>query len=373
MTRQVFDLLVVGSGIVGLAHALAGARRGLRVAVVERDTRCAGASIRNFGFVTVTGQRAGDTWRRARRSRDIWAELAPKAGITVCHEGLWVLAQRPEAGAVLEAFVGTEMGEACRLVTPERLATEAPFLRSENAWGALYSPHELRVESRQAVDQLARWLQLEFGVVFFFGEEVLAIDLPRVVTPRHRLSADRVVVCPGTALTGVAEPFLRPFSLGLTQLQMLRIVPAAPLHLHAAVMSDLSLVRYAGYTGLPEHRPLLERLSHECPDALAAGVHLIAVQSTDGSLVVGDSHHMADQVLPFSRPAIDRIILNECEKVVPIGQYTVTEQWLGWYPVGGSSDALILAPDDTLRVVSVTSGTGASTAFGIAEEVLDAW
>lgn len=373
MTRQVFDLLVVGAGILGLAHALAGARRGLRVAVVERDTRCTGASIRNFGFVTVTGQRAGDTWRRARRSRDIWAELAPKAGITVCHEGLWVLAQRPEAGAVLEAFAASEMGEGCRLVAPERLATEAPFLRSENAWGALYSPHEMRVESRQAVDQLARWLQIEFGVVFFFGEEVLAIDLPKVITPRHRLSADRVAVCPGTALTGVAEPYLRPFSLGLTQLQMLRVMPQVPVQLTAGVMSDLSLVRYAGYTGLPEHRLLLERLSRECPEALSAGVHLIAVQSSDGSLVVGDSHHMADQVLPFSRPEIDRIILGECEKVIRIGQYTVIEQWLGWYPVGGAADALILSPDESLRVVSVTSGTGASTAFGIAEEVLEAW
>ena len=51
------------------------------MAVVERDQRCVGASIRNFGFVTVTGQPAGDTWRRARTSRDIWARVAPEAGI----------------------------------------------------------------------------------------------------------------------------------------------------------------------------------------------------------------------------------------------------------------------------------------------------
>ena len=67
------DLLVVGAGIVGLAHAQAAATRGLRVIVVERDHRCVGASIRNFGFITVTGQPAGDTWRRARISRDVWA------------------------------------------------------------------------------------------------------------------------------------------------------------------------------------------------------------------------------------------------------------------------------------------------------------
>jgi len=69
-----FDVLVVGRGIVGLAHAWAAARLGLRAAVLDRETHAVGASVRNFGFVTVTGQQAGITWRRARRARDLWAE-----------------------------------------------------------------------------------------------------------------------------------------------------------------------------------------------------------------------------------------------------------------------------------------------------------
>src|SRR5689334_1680177 len=66
-----FDLAVIGGGICGLAHALAGVRRGLRVVVIERDARANGASIRNFGFVTVTGQQRGQCWQRAMRSRQV--------------------------------------------------------------------------------------------------------------------------------------------------------------------------------------------------------------------------------------------------------------------------------------------------------------
>jgi glycine/D-amino acid oxidase-like deaminating enzyme len=56
-----YDLAIVGAGILGLAHALAAARQGRRVVVIDREARAIGASVRNFGFVTVTGQSAGPT------------------------------------------------------------------------------------------------------------------------------------------------------------------------------------------------------------------------------------------------------------------------------------------------------------------------
>ena len=74
-TSQSYDLAVVGAGICGLAHALAAARRGKRVVVIDRDAQANGASIRNFGFITVTGQQAGDCWRRAKRSVEVWLAI----------------------------------------------------------------------------------------------------------------------------------------------------------------------------------------------------------------------------------------------------------------------------------------------------------
>jgi glycine/D-amino acid oxidase-like deaminating enzyme len=65
MSSQTYDLAVVGGGVIGLAHAYWAARAGKHVAVVERDRRANGASIRNFGFITVTGQERGDNWRGA--------------------------------------------------------------------------------------------------------------------------------------------------------------------------------------------------------------------------------------------------------------------------------------------------------------------
>jgi D-hydroxyproline dehydrogenase subunit beta len=57
-----------------------------------------------------------------------------------------------------------------------------------------------------------------------------------------------------------------------------------------ALMSDLGLVRYAGYAALAEAAPLRARLEAEQGEHLKHGIHLIVVQSAEGSLILHDVH-----------------------------------------------------------------------------------
>lgn len=372
-----YDLVVVGAGIVGLAHAYIAARRGLSVCVIDKDAACVGASIRNFGFVTVTGQGAGDTWRRARRSREVWGEVAPLAGIDIVHQGLWLAAQRPQALRVLEEFMATEMAEGCELLPPQEAARRAPALRLDGERGpaqaVLHSPHEARVESRTAIAQLARWLAEAHGVAFRFGEQVLEVATPRVRTARATLHAERVAVCTNAELGGLLAERIAPHGLRLCQLHMLRVQPPEGFRLPGSVMGDLSLVRYLGYSRLPAAQALRAQLDVEEAESLAHGIHLIVVQSADGSLVVGDSHHYGPVVEPFADTRVDELILHHLQQALHLPAFHVTQRWLGTYPSSPVTDCLIDAPDDATRLVLVTSGTGASTAFGIAEEVFASW
>src|ERR1700753_4484406 len=115
-----YELAVVGAAIIGMACALAAARRGRRVVVIDRDAQANGASVRNFGFVTVTGQDREHMWRRARRSRDVWREVCAAADIPILQNQLWMMVRRPEATRVLEAFMRTEMAAGvCPLLPHE--------------------------------------------------------------------------------------------------------------------------------------------------------------------------------------------------------------------------------------------------------------
>ncbi len=365
-----YDVAIVGAGIIGIAHAYAAARRGKRVVVIERDPRANGASIRNFGFVTVTGQERGHSWGLARATRDVWAEVAPQAGIAVEQKGLVLTLRRAEAVAVAEAFLATEMGEGCALLGAAAFRERYGEIAAADALGALVSSHEVRVESRTALPKLASWLAAAHGVTFMTETAVFGVAPPRIETSRGVVEAETAIVCPGEDFVTLFPERIAAYGPRKCRLSMLRL--ASPgFALPAPVMSDLSMVRYAGYAALPEAAALRARLEVEQAAHLAHGVHLIAVQSADGSLVVGDSHHYGDLPGPFAPTEAEACILDEFERATGMKPPPVIERWVGIYPVAEGRTYFIDAPADDVRVVMVTSGTGASTGFGIAERTME--
>jgi FAD dependent oxidoreductase TIGR03364 len=364
-----FDLAVVGAGIVGLATALAGVRRGLRVAVIDRDAQANGASVRNFGFITVTGQQRGRMWQWARRTREVWREVCTAADIPVLHSGLWMLVRRPESVQVLEEFLQTEMAEGCRLLSAVEARRRWPQLPAPDLMAVLESTIELRVESRSAIPRLAAWLAQTHGVTFLRNTSVLEITVPGVRTSRGELQADRVAVCPGDDFNGLYAERLASYSLTRCKLQMLRL--AAPgFTLPGAIMSDLGLGRYAGYAALGAAEPLKARLEREQPEHIEHGIHLIVVQSADGSLVVGDSHHYSITPDPFAPDAVSELILEEFQTALGIAPPPVLERWVGTYASAADRPVLFDVPDPNVRIAIVTCGAGASTGFAIGEEIV---
>ena len=364
LSSATYDLVVVGAGIIGLAHAYVAARSGLKVCVVDRDSKAVGASIRNFGFITVTGQQRGEFHTLTSRTAQVWREAATRFDLPVMHNGLYMCARRPEAEAVLDAFLATEMGAGCRILRPQ----DVGFPLTGNVRSVLHSPHELRVESRDALPRLVKGMAEAWGVDFFFDTQVIDVVEGRVHTQRGDLHGRQIVVCPGDVLSGVYQDRLKRYGLGRSKLQMLRLENPG-YRLPGAVMSDLGLLRYLGYAELPEAQALKRVVETEQAQHLRDGVHLIVVQSDDGSLVVGDSHDYADPASPFSYEAIDQLILDEYRHVLGEAP-AVRERWIGTYTIAPDRQFIIDTPAENVRLVVVTCGAGASSSFALAEKTL---
>jgi D-hydroxyproline dehydrogenase subunit beta len=363
-----FDLAIVGAGIIGLSCARAAALKGLRVIVIDRDAQSNGASVRNFGFVAATGQERGTAWTRARRTCAIWEEVARQADIPILQRGLWMTARRPEALPVLEAFLKTEMGEGCTILSRAAARACCGEIVNEQVQAVLRSSVDLRVESREAIPKIAAWLAARLGVVFLRQTTVLSAAPPRIETSRGVVEAGAVVVCPGDDMVSLYPDRIAKYQVSRCKLQMLRLADPG-FRLPSTLMSDLGLIRYPGYAALAEAAPLRARLEAEQGEHLRHGIHLIVAQSADGSLIVGDSHHYAATPDGFADERIDQLILDEFAAATGRSPPAVRERWIGTYAAADRT-MFMDAPARDVRLVMITSGSGASTGFAIGEEVM---
>src|SRR5215470_17959926 len=126
MSTSKLDVIVVGAGIVGLAHAYAAAKRGYKVALFERTNPAVGASIRNFGQVWPVGK-YGPLFQRALKSREIWLEISHAADLYCLECGSLHLTYHDDEMAVLEEFYSSfpEAREFCQLLTPVEVAEKS--------------------------------------------------------------------------------------------------------------------------------------------------------------------------------------------------------------------------------------------------------
>jgi FAD dependent oxidoreductase TIGR03364 len=262
----------------------------------------------------------------------------------------------------------TEMGDGCHWVDVKQAQRQWPWLQPGMA--LLHSPHECRVESRDAIPRLSHWLEHSLGVDFYWNTAVTSVHLPQISTSRGSLRAEYCVVCPGNDLNALFPNWLAQAGIRQCTLQMMRVSPGQAIELPGALMSDLSLVRYEGYGDLPEAAALKVRLQAEQAAHLQQGIHLIVVQSADGSLVVGDSHVYGDAEQPFASAATEDLIMDEFHQVFNLPKARVTERWVGSY---ASAHDVVYKVQPSLGVALgvVTGGTGASTSFAFARELLD--
>jgi len=361
---------IVGAGILGLAHAWAAVKRGHQVQVFERDSAALGASVRNFGLGLMIGQPQGELLELARESRALWLELLPAIKAWHKAEGSLIVAQDAAQWQVLEAFHAaageayqTELLGAAQL----QAQTQAPGVQG---LGALFSPHEIALESRCAIPAFAAWLAEQHGVEFHFDTLVHVIERPHLHTSRGLFDAEEVIVCSGHEYQQLYPEVFAQTQLRRCRLQMLRL--AAPgLQLGPALLTGLSCLHYPSFAQQAALQAPLEALHAHVqatqPALMANGIHLIVQQvGEQGELVVGDSHHYGGTPSPFQSEAVDELLLELVRAVLP-RPLRVLERWQGVYGSGPRAYERFEAEPGVHGLV-MGSGIGMSVGLALAEQ-----
>jgi FAD dependent oxidoreductase TIGR03364 len=359
------DLLVVGAGIVGLAHAVHALARGLSVAVVERNDHAIGASVRNFGHGCFTAQ-SGDALRYAMAARGSWLALAKDAGVWLTDAGTVVAARAEDEYAVLEDFAAAR-GDQVVLLSSAEVSDRVPI--SDDVIGGAWFPLDIRVDPRTAVSSIAGWLA-EQGVRFHWATNVHAIEPDGVSTSRGWLAARHIVVAVGHNVDRYFPELAAEHGIQRCSLHMLSVANPHQHRIDPAVLTGFSLLRYDGFAVSPALESVRARLLATRPDLIEAGLNLMFTQRPNGDLILGDTHSYASTADPFNREDFDSTILTAVADLLGVSQLNVVQRWQGMY-ASAPEPFLVAAPAQQIRVVSVTTGIGMSTALGLAPEVLE--
>lgn len=368
-----YDVAIVGAGIIGLSHAYAAAKRGLNVLVCERTDRPLGASIRNFGFGVVMGQREGEMLSLAQSSRKIWGNWAEQAGFLARSQGSLLIARNQLESAVLESFVATKAkkyGYDCELLTEQQIHQlyDGQFSRYSTI---LHGKEDRVVFSREAIPSIVAYLAAMTNVTMSFSTLVKEVDgeSGRLNTTQGQFQADKIIVCSGHDYQTLLSEALAKLDPVVCRLQMLRVKPKQPIALQHAVFTGLSCTHYDAFRDLPATEALRIAMENDYPEYVKHGIHLLITPTPYGDLIVGDSHEYSQYPQPFSNEEIDDILLSLVTEVLDT-EVSVVERWAGEYGSRGSEPYSMIHVDNNLMAVLMRTGLGMSVGPALGEKVI---
>ncbi|MBV8842371.1 MAG: TIGR03364 family FAD-dependent oxidoreductase [Bryobacterales bacterium] len=367
------DLAVAGSGIMGLAHAYAAAKQGLKVVVFERSPRASGASVRNFGLIWPIGQPHGRMYELAMRSRAIWIEVLEQARLPYRAEGSLHAVYRDDEAAVAREFaeISPGLGFDCAWLDADRTLSRSHALKPAGLLGSLWSPTEVTVDPRLTLRALPDFLHERLGVEFRFGHAVRAIDLHIVETGTDRWTVNQAIVCSGDDFETLYPELLRTSGLTRVKLQMLRTRPQpGKWRLGPALCAGLTLRFYKSFQVCEALPALRERIANETPEYDRWEIHGLVSQTAEGELTLGDSHEYGEAVDIFNKEEIDCLMLRYISTFLAAPDLSIAQRWHGVYAKHPEHPFLILKPAPNVRIVTSPGGAGMTLSFGIAAETI---
>ncbi|WP_053991541.1 TIGR03364 family FAD-dependent oxidoreductase [Mangrovimonas sp. TPBH4] len=371
-----YDVIIVGGGVLGTFHAYHAKRKGLKVAILEKDQFPQGATVRNFGQVVPSGMNT--KWQNfGRESLEIYKDIQSKFDISIRQNGSVYLASNDEEVALIEEL--SEINKAnqysSKLLTKGQCLTNYSGLRSDYVQAGLFFPEEVTVEPLTMINRLHAFLKSEGMDIFFKSKVVTCEEVNGEVKLRTStneiFTASKVIICNGSDFQTLYPKMFAESDLVVSKLQMMSTKPQANYTLKGSVLTGLSIRRYEGFEECKSYKEIKAK---EDKDALEKkwGVHVLFKQAMDGSVIIGDSHEYADAAnmddLGFDlNMDIDNFIIQEAKKIIDLPNYEIQHRWFGMYSQCKTSDIYQNTIGENIHVVTGIGGKGMTGSAGFSK------
>jgi len=377
MAPKHFDLIVVGSGVLGTFHALSAAKKGLKVLLTEKDNYPISATVRNFGQVVPSGM-SPQWFELGRRSLSIYKEIQNEFDISVRNNGsVYIASDDHEQQLIheLQRVMNTNDYDA-RLMTRSQCLEKWPALNEDYCKEGLYFPEEISVEPELMIFKVLEYATTRFPnltyksscpVVDCFVEN----GVVKIVTAgQEKFTAEKAIVCNGGEFKLLFADIFKSSGIIVSKLQMMRTSPLPEVKLEGNILTGLTIRRYESFEGCPSFG------SASVPEHLIElkkwGIHILFKKASDGSFIIGDSHEYADALklddLGFTtNHHINELMLKEASRIINFDVRQIAFSWSGFYPQHKTKGIVEIDLEDKIHIRTAIGGKGMTSGAGYAE------
>jgi D-hydroxyproline dehydrogenase subunit beta len=367
---------IVGSGFIGLAHALMAREAGYEVTVFEKSGRPLGASVRNFGTIWPIGCVPGLERDQALFGARFWRELATKIGIWHDPRGSLSLAHRESAWQVLQEASASKTGDGYSLLSREEILRQFPSVNPEGLRGGLRGTAELVLHTPTAIPLLIDYLRT-LGIVFHFSTPIVRVTEQNALETSYGdcHHFDHLLIAAGEEMRLLFPRELAAADITPCRLQMMRSVPQpAGFDLGAIMVGDLTLGHYPAFRDCPSLPILQQEVRDEFPEETRWGIHVIAAQHHDRSVTIGDSHEYGEDLDPASHTSVDDRILAALARFARLADRRISTRWHGTYLKSTRGvTQVVLHPRENITMVTAMGGLGMTLGWGLAKRTVEDW
>lgn len=378
MMDKKYDLIVVGSGVLGTFHSYHALKKGLSVIIVEKNSRPQGATVRNFGQVVPSGM--SQKWQNyGRESIAIYKEIQNQFDITVRKNGSVYIASDDEEVQLIEELhqINKNNSYTSKLLTKDQCLKKYSGLRSDYCKAGLFFPEEITVEPRMMIVRLHEFMvqNLSAGIVYnttIIDAEEVNNEVVVTSAEGKKFTASKVVICNGSDFKALYPTVYNESGLEVSKLQMLQTKPQKHYELKGSILTGLTIRRYEAFEECPSWEKVKAK---ENPDNFEKkyGVHILFKQNMDGSVILGDSHEYADAKniddLGFDlKTDIDDFIIEEAKNIINLPTYEINHRWAGFYSQCKTADILEHTIGKNIHIVTGIGGKGMTGSAGFSKE-----
>ncbi|HET6176060.1 MAG TPA: FAD-dependent oxidoreductase [Candidatus Sulfotelmatobacter sp.] len=350
MSQGVYDVAIVGAGIVGAACADEFARRRMSVVILDRDVVGSGATAAGMGHIVVMDD-SDAQFALTRYSQQLWRALRPELPVDVEYEScgtIWVAADEEEMTEVRRKHdYYAKRGVPTEVLDSQALRSLEPNLRPDMAGGllvpedgVLYPPCAARFLTERAQKN---------GAKLHLGASIAQIGKRRVrLSDGLEITAEIIVNA-----AGAWAPELTP---GIE-------IKKRKGHL---VITD----RYPGFV----RHQLVELGYLKSAHSVSSDSVAFNVQPRrTGQILIGSSRQYGAEHKEVDQAILKRMLQRAQEYMPALGSMSAVRSWTGFRAATPDKLPLIgpWSEDKSVLLATGHEGLGITTSLGTAKMLVD--